>query len=219
MKLAQQLGSFAGQLTETGLRSATITYAGQVASLNTRPLTAALLQGLLAPLLESVNMVNAPSVARQRNIAVTTIHQEQIEGYQTLIRLRVSTERGERSVAGTLFHEQRPRLVEIHGIEIEAQLGPHMLYVRNQDKPGLIGALGQALGDAGINIATFHLGRDQAGRQCDRPDRGRSAGATRGSRRRSAPCPTSGSANGCASRPPADPASTGPKLDRDVVPC
>jgi D-3-phosphoglycerate dehydrogenase len=80
MKLAGQLGSFAGQLTETGLRSATITYAGQVASLNTRPLTAALLQGLLAPLLESVNMVNAPLVARERNIAVTTIHQESIEG-------------------------------------------------------------------------------------------------------------------------------------------
>jgi D-3-phosphoglycerate dehydrogenase len=163
MKLAGQLGSFAGQLTETGLRSATITYAGQVASLNTRPLTAALLQGLLAPLLDSVNMVNAPSVARERNIAVTTIHQESIEGYQTLIRLSVSTERGERSVAGTLFHEQRPRLVEIRGIEVDAQLGPHMLYVRNEDQPGLIGGLGSALGDAGVNIATFHLGRTRPG--------------------------------------------------------
>jgi D-3-phosphoglycerate dehydrogenase / 2-oxoglutarate reductase len=163
MKLANQLGSFAGQLTETGLRSATITYAGQVATLNTRPLTAALLQGLLAPLLESVNMVNAPSVARERNIAVTTIHQESIEDYQTLIRLTVSAERGPRSVAGTLFHEQRPRLVEIRGIEVEAQLGPHMLYVRNDDQPGLIGRLGSALGDAGVNIATFHLGRTRPG--------------------------------------------------------
>jgi D-3-phosphoglycerate dehydrogenase len=163
MKLAQQLGSFAGQLTETGLRSATITYAGQVAALNTRPLTAALLQGLLAPLLDSVNMVNAPLVARQRNIAVTTVHREQTDGYQTLIRLIVGTERGERSVAGTLVHEQRPRVVEMNDIEIEAQLGPHMLYLRNLDKPGFIGALGQALGDAGINIATFHLGRAKPG--------------------------------------------------------
>jgi D-3-phosphoglycerate dehydrogenase / 2-oxoglutarate reductase len=163
MKLASQLGSFAGQLTETGLTSATITYAGQAASLNTRPLTAALLQGLLAPQLESVNMVNAPMVARQRNIAVTTIHQESIEGYQTLIRLSVSTERGERAVAGTLFHEQRPHLVEIRGIEVEAQLGPHMLYVRNDDRPGLIGNLGTTLGDAGVNIATFHLGRTRPG--------------------------------------------------------
>jgi D-3-phosphoglycerate dehydrogenase len=163
MKLASQLGSFAGQLTETGLRSATITYAGQVASLNTRPLTAALLQGLLAPLLDSVNMVNAPIIARERNIAVTTIHQEAIEGYQTLIRLTVEAERGARSVAGTLFHEQRPRLVEIRGIEVDAQLGPHMLYVRNDDQPGLIGNLGSALGDAGVNIATFHLGRTRPG--------------------------------------------------------
>jgi D-3-phosphoglycerate dehydrogenase len=163
MKLAGQLGSFAGQLTETGLRSATITYAGQVAALNTRPLTAALLQGLLAPLLDSVNMVNAPSIARERNIAVTTIHEEAIEGYQTLVRLTVSTERGERSVAGTLFHEQRPRLVEIRGIEVDARLGPHMLYVRNDDRPGLIGDLGTALGDAGVNIATFHLGRTRPG--------------------------------------------------------
>ena len=66
-------------------------------------------------------------------------------------------------MAGTLFHEQRPRVVEINGIETEAQLGPHVLYVRNEDKPGIIGALGKTLGDAGINIATFHLGRARPG--------------------------------------------------------
>ncbi len=163
LTLAQQLGSFAGQLTETGLRAVTITYAGQVAHLNTQPLTAALLQGLLAPWLASVNAVNAPVVARARNIAVTTVHREQAEGYQTLIRLAVETERGERTVAGTLFHEERPRVIEVNGIETEAQLGPHMLYVRNEDKPGIIGALGKTLGDAGINIATFHLGRSRPG--------------------------------------------------------
>jgi D-3-phosphoglycerate dehydrogenase len=163
MELARQLGSFAGQLTETGLVGATITYAGQVARLNTHPITATLLQGLLAPLLASVNMVNAPLVARERDIAVTTVHQDQTDGYMTLIRLAVETERGTRSVAGTLFHERRPRIVEIRGIEIEAQLGPHMLYVRNADQPGLIGALGQTLGDAGVNIATFHLGRERPG--------------------------------------------------------
>jgi D-3-phosphoglycerate dehydrogenase / 2-oxoglutarate reductase len=163
LKLAQQLGSFAGQLTETGLRGVTVTYAGQVARLNTQPLTAALLQGLLAPWLASVNAVNAPLVARARNIAVTTVHREQAEGYQTLIRLAVETERGERTVAGTLFHEERPRVIEVNGIETEAQLGPHMLYVRNEDKPGIIGALGKALGDAGVNIATFHLGRARPG--------------------------------------------------------
>jgi D-3-phosphoglycerate dehydrogenase / 2-oxoglutarate reductase len=163
MRLAQQLGSFAGQLTETGLSSATITYSGQVATLNTRPLTATLLQGLLAPLLESVNMVNAPLIARERDIAVTTVERDKVEGYQTLIRLEVGTERGERSVAGTLFGDDSPRLVEIRDIPVEAHLGPHMLYVSNEDKPGLIGALGRTLGDAGVNIATFHLGRDRPG--------------------------------------------------------
>ena len=130
-------------------------------ALNTTPLTATVLRGLLAPLLASVNLVNAPLVARERDIAVSTIHQEQTDGYLTLIRLQVETERGTRSVAGTLFHERSPRIVEMNGIEIEAQLGPHMLYVRNADRPGLIGALGQLLGDADVNIATFHLGRER----------------------------------------------------------
>ncbi len=102
-------------------------------------------------------------MARERDIAVSTIHQEQTDGYLTLIRLKVETERGARSVSGTLFHERSPRIVEMNGIEIEAQLGPHMLYVRNADRPGLIGGLGRLLGDAGVNIATFHLGRERPG--------------------------------------------------------
>ena len=88
---------------------------------------------------------------------------EEIEGYQTLLTVEVVTESGPRAVAGTLFQDAEPRLVSIRGIPMEARLGPHMLYVRNQDKPGLIGALGMTLGDAGINIATFHLGRDRPG--------------------------------------------------------
>ena len=163
MALAEQLGSFAGQLTETGLKGVTITYAGQAAKLNTKPLTATILQGLLTPLLASVNMVNATLIARERDIGVTTVHQDQVEGYQTLVRLSVETERGERSVAGTLFQERRPRLVEVRGIPVEAELGPHILFVRNEDKPGFIGALGNLLGDAGINIATFHVGRTAPG--------------------------------------------------------
>ena len=163
MALAEQLGSFAGQLTETGLKGVTITYAGRAAKLNTKPLTATILQGLLTPLLASVNMVNATLIARERDIGVTTVHQDQVEGYQTLVRLSVETERGERSVAGTLFQERRPRLVEVRGIPVEAELGPHILFVRNEDKPGFIGALGNLLGDAGINIATFHVGRTAPG--------------------------------------------------------
>ena len=163
MKLAEQLGSFAGQLTETGLEAVTISYAGHAASLNTRPLTQVVLTGLLRPLLASVNMVNAPALAKQRNIDVRVVTSETVHDYQTLLTVEVVTERGVRAVSGTLFQDLQPRLVAIRGIPVEARLGPHMLYVRNQDKPGLIGALGSTLGDAGINIATFHLGRDHPG--------------------------------------------------------
>ncbi len=163
MKLAEQLGSFAGQLTETGLGAVTVSYAGHAASLNTRPLTQVVLTGLLRPQLASVNMVNAPALAKQRNIDVRVVTSESVRDYQTLVTVEVVTERGPRAVCGTLFQDSEPRLVSIRGIPIEARLGPHMLYVRNQDRPGLIGALGQILGDAQINIATFHLGREKPG--------------------------------------------------------
>ena len=163
MVLVEQLGGFAGQLTRTGLRSVSLEYEGQVAALNCRPLTQAALNGLLSPILDSVNMVNAPVIARERNIAVTETKHERDCDYQTLIRLTVTTERGPRSVAGTLFGGDKPRIVEIKGIAIEAELGAHMLYISNADRPGLIGALGMILGDAGVNIATFHLGRAERG--------------------------------------------------------
>ncbi|HSR71344.1 MAG TPA: ACT domain-containing protein, partial [Kiloniellales bacterium] len=152
-------GSFAGQLTRSGIKDVCIEYEGHVAELNCRPLTQAALAGLLSPILDSVNMVNAPVIARERDIAVTEMKHERDCDYQTLIRLTVTTERGPRSVSGTLFGGTKPRIVEIKNIEVEAELGPHMLYITNEDKPGLIGALGKTLGDAGVNIATFHLGR------------------------------------------------------------
>ncbi len=159
MTLAERLGSFAGQLTHTGLRGVTIEYEGDVAALNHRPLTQIALTGLLRPILESVNMVNAPVIARERDIAVSSIRHDRDCDYQTLIRLTVKTERGERSVAGTLFGGHKPRLVEVKGISMEAEIEGHMLYITNEDRPGFIGALGTALGGAGANIATFHLGR------------------------------------------------------------
>jgi D-3-phosphoglycerate dehydrogenase len=150
-------------LTRSGLEKVKIDYEGDVAQLNNRPLTQIVLAGLLRPMLDSVNIVNAPVVARQRDIEVASVRHERDCDYQTLIRVTVVTERGSRSVAGTLFGGTKPRLVEIKGIPIEAELSPHMLYITNEDKPGFIGALGSILGDAGVNIATFHLGRDEPG--------------------------------------------------------
>jgi len=118
---------------------------------------------LLSPLMVSVNMVNAPLIAKERDIAVSEIKHERASAYQTLIKLTVTTEKQSRSVAGTLFAGTHPRIVEIKEIPIDAEMGPNMLFVTNKDKPGFIGNLGTTLGDAGINIATFHLGRAVAG--------------------------------------------------------
>ncbi|MBT5570280.1 MAG: phosphoglycerate dehydrogenase [Alphaproteobacteria bacterium] len=163
MKLAGLLGSFAGQLTESGLKSVTIEYEGHAAELNIKPLSAAVLQGLLSPVLDSVNMVNAPVMASERGIEVSEVQTDREGDYQTLIRLTVVTDQQTRSVAGTLFGGDRPRVVDVKGVPMEAELGSHMLYVTNEDQPGLIGGLGTVLGDAGLNIATFQLGRNKPG--------------------------------------------------------
>ncbi|MEM9682808.1 MAG: phosphoglycerate dehydrogenase [Pseudomonadota bacterium] len=163
MTLAEQLGSLIGQLAETSLKAVEVEFQGHVAELNVRPLMSAVLCGLLRPQLDAVNMVSAPLVARERGIEVSETIHEHPGDYETLIRVTVATERRSRSVAGTLFGGNRPRLVELNEIPVEAELGEHMLYTTNHDKPGVIGQLGQTLGDAGINVATFHLGRTAPG--------------------------------------------------------
>jgi D-3-phosphoglycerate dehydrogenase len=163
LKLAENLGSFAGQLTETGIKAISVEYEGAVAALNVKPLTQAVLTGLLRPQLEAVNMVNAPIVARERGVDVAEVKHERDSDYQTQITVTVTTERRTRAVSGTLFGGSKPRLVNIKGIEIEGEFSPHMLYITNEDKPGFIGRLGALLGDSKVNIATFHLGRDRPG--------------------------------------------------------
>ena len=166
MELCRLLGAFAGQMTQAQegvIRRVVIEYEGLAAALNHRPLSAAVLAGLLGPVLAGVNMVNAPVAARDRGIDVSeTVHDRPSE-YQTLVRITVETAGMTRSVAGTLFAGSRPRIVEIKDIKVEADFGRYMLYVTNQDRPGFIGRFGQTLSDAGINIATFHLGRSEAG--------------------------------------------------------
>ncbi|MBI3706554.1 MAG: phosphoglycerate dehydrogenase, partial [Proteobacteria bacterium] len=163
MTLATLLGGFVGQLTDKNIRSISVEYEGHVAALNIRPITACALTGVLAPQLDSVNMVNAPTIARERDIAVAEVKHDRSTDYQTLVRLTVESNAGSHSIAGTLFGHDKPRIVDIEGIAIEAEPGPHMLYLRNRDKPGFIGNLGRTLGDEGINIASFHLGRSAPG--------------------------------------------------------
>jgi len=159
--LAEQLGLFSGQLTESAITGVQIEYEGAVAEQNTKALTAAAIAGLLRPLVSEVNMVNAPVVAKERGINISEVTRDAQGIFESYVRLTVTTERQERGVAGTVFSDGLPRLIQIKGINMEASLAPHMLYVVNEDKPGFIGALGTALGDAGLNIATFNLGREE----------------------------------------------------------
>jgi len=162
LKLAEQLGSFAGQIAESTIHAVHIEYEGLAAELNTKPLTAAILHGLFSPLYEGVNLVNAPFFAKERDIAVSEEKHPTTSDYQTLVRITVRKEARDRTVAGTIVGG-KPRLVEIEGIALEAEMIGNMLLVRNTDRPGMVGNLGKTLGDADINIGTFFLGRKSAG--------------------------------------------------------
>ncbi len=163
VKLAEQLGLFAGQLTESDIKAVRVEYAGEVAKLNVKPLTAAAIAGVLRPALSDVNMVSAGIVAKERGMAVEEVTRAQDGAYESYVRVTVKTAGADRSVAGTVFADGKPRIIQVKGIEMEAQFYSHMLYVTNQDKPGFIGRIGALMGEVGINIARLNLGRDKPG--------------------------------------------------------
>ncbi len=163
MALAEELGSLIGQLSHGHLSQIAIEVEGAAASLNQKPITGAVLAGLMKVHSDTVNMVNAPFLARERGMDVREVRHEREGDYHTLVRVTVKTDEGDRSVAGTLFGNAAPRLVELFGIKVEADLDGDMLYIVNEDAPGFIGRLGSTLGEAGVNIGTFHLGRRAAG--------------------------------------------------------
>jgi D-3-phosphoglycerate dehydrogenase len=163
ISLAEKLGLFAGQLTETSLQSVEVLYEG-AAELNTRALTQAALAGLLKPMLNDVNMVNAPVIARERGIRVSETRRDRQGIYEGYIKLTATLADGStRRLAGTVFSDGRPRLIQVRDIHLDAEFAPHMLYVINEDKPGFIGQLGTVLGESGANIASFALGRSAPG--------------------------------------------------------
>ncbi len=161
IELAARLGGFAGQMVKGGLSKISIEFEGKVTELNTKPLAAAALNGLLSPLMEGVNMVNAPVVAKERNIDVSEVRHERTAHYKTLLRINAVYDGGSFSISGTLFGD-KPRIVAVGDVALEASIGNRMLVIANEDKPGLIGGVGQLLGDAKVNIANFHLGRNAA---------------------------------------------------------
>ncbi len=163
MALAEKLGSLVGQLTTSTIQRISIHTEGAAAELNAKPIVAAVLAGFLRVQSDSVNMVNAPFLAKERGLEVREVKTEKAGDYHTMIRVSVKTDVGERSVAGTLFSNSEPRLVELFGIKVEAELSGPMIYIVNEDAPGFIGRIGTLLGENSINIGTFNLGRREAG--------------------------------------------------------
>jgi D-3-phosphoglycerate dehydrogenase len=161
-QLAEKLGTFAGQIADDGLEAVEIEYEGEVAKLNCKPLTAAALAGLMRPLMPEVNMVSAPAVLKEKGAPLTESKRETSPTYESIIRIKVKTGGKWRTIAGAVVAGE-PKIVEVKGMALEAPFAPHMLFINNSDKPGFIGLLGVSLGDAGVNIANFHLGRVAAG--------------------------------------------------------
>ncbi|MEM0978068.1 MAG: phosphoglycerate dehydrogenase [Pseudomonadota bacterium] len=163
VKLASHLGAFAGQMTEEPIEAVQLLYNGGVAEMNIKALDSAAIAGLLKAQLPDVNMVSAPVVAAERGIKVTTSTEPKDGVFDSYIKLTVKTAKREKSVAGTVFSDGKPRFIQIKGINLDAEVGRHMLYTTNKDVPGIIGTLGTTMGSHGVNIANFTLGRDDVG--------------------------------------------------------
>lgn len=163
VKLADLLGSFAGQVTESAIKEIEILYEGTPAGLNTKALSSAAMAGLMRPLVADVNMVSAPIMAKDRGMKLSEVTREKGGIFDGYIKVTITTENQTRSVAGTVFSDGKPRFIQIKGINLEAEIGQHMVYTTNDDVPGIIGFLGTKCADSGVNIANFHLGRDKPG--------------------------------------------------------
>jgi D-3-phosphoglycerate dehydrogenase len=163
VKLAGHLGNFIGQMTDEPITAINILYDGVVSSMNLAALNCAAIAGIMKKANPDVNMVSAPVIAKERGVKVSTTNQDQSGAFEGYIKVTVVTPHRERSIAGTVFSDGKPRFIQIKGINIDAEIGAHMLYTTNEDVPGIIGTLGQTMGRNGVNIANFTLGRAARG--------------------------------------------------------
>ncbi|WP_428513439.1 phosphoglycerate dehydrogenase [Roseovarius sp.] len=163
IKLADHLGNFIGQMTDEPIKAINLLYDGVVSQMNLEALTSASVAGIMKAVNPEVNMVSAPLIAKERGIKISTTKQDKSGAFEGYIKLTVVTAERERSIGGTVFSDGKPRFIQIKGINIDAEIGQHMLYTTNRDEPGIIGALGQTMGGNGVNIANFTLGRSKAG--------------------------------------------------------
>jgi len=163
VKLAEVLGAFVGQVTDDPIKEVEILFDGATSTMNTRAMIAAALAGLIRPQVADVNMVSAPVMVKERGIILSEVKRDKSGVFDGYIKLSVKTEHMTRSIAGTCFSDHKPRFIQIKGINLDAEVGQHMLYTTNADAPGIIGLLGTICGNNGVNIANFQLGRNRPG--------------------------------------------------------
>ncbi|MDA8161587.1 MAG: phosphoglycerate dehydrogenase [Desulfobacteraceae bacterium] len=166
LTLAEKIGAFHAQLADGPVEEVSILYQGDMADLDTKPVTISALKGLLAPVLkEEVNFVNAPIIAKERGITVTESRSETPEDFTNLLTIRLKTACGANEIAGTIFGKKEPRIVKINDFRLEAAPEGHMLLIYNEDRPGVIGRIGSCLGESGVNISRMQVGQDQSHRR------------------------------------------------------
>ena len=165
LQLAGHLGAFVGQMTDEPIRAINVLYDGRVAEMNLAALNCAVIAGVMKATNPDVNMVSAPVIAKERGVQVSTTRQDKTGVFDAYVKVTVVTDERERSIAGTVFSDGKPRFIQIKGINVDAEIGRHMLYTTNEDVPGIIGALGRTMGENGVNIANFTLGRSARGRE------------------------------------------------------
>lgn len=161
--LATHLGSFIGQMTDEPIKAINVLYDGVASEMNLKALDCSVIAGIMKKANPDVNMVSAPVIAKDRGIQISTTKQDKSGVFDGYVKVTVVTDKRERSIAGTCFSDGKPRFIQIKGINVDAEVGAHMLYTTNKDVPGIIGKLGTLLGDAGVNVANFTLGRSNAG--------------------------------------------------------
>ena len=159
LALGDDLGGFLGNLADSPIKKIKITYTGGVTELNTKPITSTIIKSILSSQISGINIVNSKAVAQKRAIEIEDILSSKKSNYNSSISINIITEKEELSIVGTLF-AGFSRIVKINGVRLEAEINNKILYLENQDKPGLIGEVGKFLGDMQVNIANFHLGRN-----------------------------------------------------------
>ncbi|WP_445809608.1 phosphoglycerate dehydrogenase [Yoonia sp.] len=162
IKLSGHLGNFIGQMTDEPIIAINILFDGTASEMNLKALTASSVAGIMKATNPDVNMVSAPVIAKERGVKISTTKQDQSGAFEGYIKVTVVTESRERSIAGTVFNDGKPRFIQIKGINIDAEVGENMVYTTNNDVPGIIGVLGSILGANNVNIANFTLGRAEA---------------------------------------------------------